>query len=383
MNVYPQTSEENLRDQLLVRDWVKSGFLDDRQGLALQADLPVSLRRTHNVLRAVLALFTVVIIQAAIGLTAVVLAPGRDALWLLFGIWALICAGSAWVIVRAARLYRCGVEEALAVLAVVFLSGSVGSLPGLDYPVLVGILTGVLGMVGVYIALGYRYAIVGATILAGLAPFGLRTDAVPERLLALLVYGLVFLLVSHVRGFFSGDIQEDDFAAAQGATYASFYLTCNLMITSLSVGLLTQQNSRWFYWSTYVICWIIPALALWWGIRRRDRILLDLGWISMLATILTNKPYLRWTRQTWDPILLGALLIVGAIVLRRCLARGPNGERHGFTPLRVLDSENRALAAASAISLALPHAPSAGAPQSASFKAHGGESGGGGASGSF
>jgi hypothetical protein len=347
MNVYPRTSEENVRDQRLVRDWIKSGLLDDRQGLALQADLPVPLRRTHNVLRAVLALFTAVIIGAATALTAVVIAPERDTTWPIFGTWALFCAGSAWVIVRAARLYRCGVEEALAVLAVVLLSGSVGSLPGLDYPVLVGILTGVIGLVGVYIALGYRYAIVGATILAGLAPFALRADEIAERLLSLLVYGLVFLLVSHVRGFFSGEIQEDDFAVARGAAYASFYLTCNLMITSLGIGVFSQQN-RWFYWSTYVVVWIIPSWALWWGIRRRDRILLDLGWISMLGTILTNKPYLRWTRETWDPILFGVFLMVVAIVLRRWLARSPNGERHGFTPLRVLDSENRALAAATA-----------------------------------
>jgi hypothetical protein len=145
---------------------------------------------------------------------------------------------------------------------------------------------------------------------------------------------------------------------------------------------IRHPESGWFYWSTYAAVWIVPALALWLGIRGRDRVLIDLGWLAALATILTSKSYLSWPRQTWDPILLGILLMGTAVALRRWLAKGPNGERAGFTPLRVLDSENRALAAASALSLVLPHAPPT-SPSEPSFKPGGGQSGGGGASGDF
>jgi hypothetical protein len=111
--------------------------------------------------------------------------------------------------------------------------------------------------------------------------------------------------------------------------------------------------------------------------------MIDAGSITVLATLLSNKLYLGWTRQTWDPILLGALLIGTALTLRRWLASGPGRERYGFTPERVLASGDRALTAAAAISLALPQAPGAASKDHSSVQPGGGESGGGGASGSF
>src|SRR6202158_1533319 len=41
---------------------------------------------------------------------------------------------------------------------------------------------------------------------------------------------------------------------------------------------------------------------------------------------------LGWPRHTWDPILLGFLLMGAALVLRRWLSKGADGERAGFTP---------------------------------------------------
>jgi hypothetical protein len=41
-------------------------------------------------------------------------------------------------------------------------------------------------------------------------------------------------------------------------------------------------------------------------------------------------PYLGWQRHTWDPMLLGALLIGVALFMRRWVADGPGGIRHGL-----------------------------------------------------
>jgi hypothetical protein len=222
-----------------------------------------------------------------------------------------------------------------------------------------------------------------ATVLLGVAPFALRADWVSERILSLSLFTLVFFVARYVKRLYTGELEEDDLAWVQGVAFSGFYLVCNLIITGRWSGLYTASQSGWFYWSTYAAVWIVPALALWLGIRGRDRLLIDLGWLGALVTILTNKSYLSWPRQTWDPILLGILLMGTAVALRRWLAKGPNGERSGFTPVRVLDSENRALAAASALSLVLPHAPAASPSQPSSFKPGGGQSGGGGASGSM
>ena len=45
----------------------------------------------------------------------------------------------------------------------------------------------------------------------------------------------------------------------------------NLIITGRWSGLYTASQSGWFYWGTYAAVWIVPALALWLGIRGRDR----------------------------------------------------------------------------------------------------------------
>ena len=383
MKAYSRSDEENVLHQAMVRDWVSSGLLDATQGSALQANLQVSLRRTNSALRAVLAFFTMVIVFAATALTMLVLHLGRDGNSMVLGICGVICAVCAWVLAREARLYRCGVEEALSLLAVLFMAGAIGGIPLWDLPVFVGLITAVVGGTAVYLAFGFRYAVIVATVLLGVAPFALRADWVSERILSLSLFTLVFFVARYAKRLYSGELEEADLAWVQGVAFAGFYLACNLIITGQWSGLFTASNRGLFYWSTYGAVWIAPALVLWLGIRGRDRLLIDLGSLAALATILTNKSYLRWTRQTWDPILLGVLLMGTAIGIRRWLAGGPNGERAGFTPVRLLESEKRALEAASVLSLVLPPAPSASPSQTSSFRLGGGQSGGGGASGSM
>jgi hypothetical protein len=104
----------------------------------------------------------------------------------------------------------------------------------------------------------------------------------------------------------------------------------------------------------------------------------------MLVTIGTNKPYLGLPRQPWDPILFGILLMGSAILLRRWLSKGENGQRYGFTATRLLAGEQRILSVVATASAAL-HQPGISAPAESSSKLDpgGGRSGGAGSSGSF
>ena len=67
-------------------------------------------------------------------------------------------------------------------------------------------------------------------------------------------------------------------------------------------------------------------------------------WASLvmaIATLLTNKAYLGRTPNTWDPILLGVLLAGTAILVRRWLAAGQGGQRHGFTAHSLIASDDK------------------------------------------
>ena len=130
----------------------------------------------------------------------------------------------------------------------------------------------------------------------------------------------------------------------------------------------------------------LPLAGLAVAVREKDRELLDVGLAIALVTLLTNKPYLGWPRHTWDPIVLGLVLIAIAIAIavRRWLASGPDGERDGFTSSRLLEKDRAVLSLVGTASslIAQPGAdrPRTDAPEPA-FR--GGRSGGGGGSGNF
>jgi uncharacterized membrane protein YgcG len=109
------------------------------------------------------------------------------------------------------------------------------------------------------------------------------------------------------------------------------------------------------------------------------------GAIAAVLTLATYTPYLGWQRHTWDPMLLGALLIGVALLIRRWLAAGPGGIRHGFTAQRLSGKDKYWMNIGSvAFGLASSHA-STPDPQTTSPEVRfgGGDSGGGGATSDF
>jgi uncharacterized membrane protein YgcG len=147
----------------------------------------------------------------------------------------------------------------------------------------------------------------------------------------------------------------------------------------------TTELSRTFYWPTWVLIWCLPPAVLARGLRRKDRFVIAAGAIVAILTLVTNKPYLGWQRHTWDPMLLGAVLIGLALFIRRWLAAGPGGIRHGFTAQRLSGRDKHWMNAASAgVSVVSQHSitlsPQTGSPD---VRFGGGDSGGGGATSDF
>jgi uncharacterized membrane protein YgcG len=128
-----------------------------------------------------------------------------------------------------------------------------------------------------------------------------------------------------------------------------------------------------------VLTWCLPPAILARGIRGRDRFVIAVGAIAAVLTLVTNKPYLGWPRHTWDPMLLGALLAGVALFIRRWLADGPGGIRHGFTAQRLSGKDKQWLDAGSVGLGLMPHSVTPGPD----FHFGGGDSAGGGATSDF
>ena len=122
MRAYSESNEEALRARDLLKDWAGEGLLTQAQYQRMEQETVCELRRTNIFLRLVLLLFTLISVCAgALLFTDVFLRPTSiridGVLLLLFAVISYVAAELA---VSQGRLYRHGIEEALAVGAVGF-----------------------------------------------------------------------------------------------------------------------------------------------------------------------------------------------------------------------------------------------------------------------
>jgi uncharacterized membrane protein YgcG len=202
--------------------------------------------------------------------------------------------------------------------------------------------------------------------------------------------GLVGVVTVRARHRF--DYLEQAYSLVEALLWLGIYLTINLQLSSLNLPAQWWGGARTvsefvkpFYWGTWVLIWCLPPIVLARGVRQKDRFVIAVGAIVAILTLVSNKSYLGWPRHTWDPMLLGILLTSVAVFIRRWLARGPGGIRHGFTGARLLGKDKNWINVGSTgFGLLSPHSTTPG-PQESSpdFRFGGGQSGGGGAGGDF
>jgi uncharacterized membrane protein YgcG len=394
MSRYGDDLERRIRVKRLVDAWRRSALLDEAQQPRLISELRDDMRRTNRYLRVTLLAFGLLIIGAAVVLAAITLHVNRErSAGLLLVAAACACVTIAEVLIVRFRLYRFGIEEACAIGAVVL--GACGTVltttnalfnrraAVVDRPAFVGLMIGSALAFAAYRRYGYLYGAFAAMLCAGFLPFQVALPQHTQRLLAAGIFGACLLAGRFKRRQYGDEFPGDGYGYIQAAASVAVYAALNL---HLDFGLAMRSDPSWFKWLTYAIIWLLPAAGLWLSVRDRDRPLLDASLLMTMATLVTNKPYLGLAHKPWDPILFGLVLIGAAVVLRRWLASGPDGSRSGFTPTRILRSDNDALAATGIVSAALGHGAAqrhSGPSSPDPFEGGGGRSGGGGAGASF
>lgn len=390
MRLYSDDDERRLRLQQRVRDWTRDGLLDASQAAALDLEIGSDLKRTNELLRAALAFFTVIVAVAAVALLVVTFHFDRDdtALATVLAVAAACCFAAADRIAGKARVYRYGVEESLAGLSVAL--ACVATSLFIGHPLLSGrhgaaFGVGAVASFLVYRRFGFVYAGAAAMAFAALIPTQIGLDEAASRAGAAAVFAGLFAAVRPVRLRHGDEFPGDEYALLQAAACAGVYLALNVEI-SMAIGWRDQSHGARdaFYWSTYAATWIVPASALLLAVRGKDRALLAVGLVEAGVTLATNKPYLGLPRQSWDPILFGLLLVSGALLVKRWLETGVDGQRGGYTADRMAARDREWLTVVSNLSAAVPagrRPDRAEPPTSTAFQ--GGRSGGGGAGAGF
>lgn len=402
MRIYSASSEETLRARKLLTDWAGEGFLTKEQYQLLEQDTVADLRTTNIFLRLVLFLFTLISVGAAVGLFFVVFLsrPSDQTTGFFFLIFATVCYAAAEAAVSRARLYRYGIEEALAVcsvglvcagLQVAFFSGS----PYWPKPDAVCSLVPAAGAVfslWIWRRFGLSYTFLAAMIFVIFLPGYWTSSHSVQHVIVAVFYATGLVVVTAVRSRHRFDYLDEVYSLAETFLWLGIYLAINLKLSSLDLPSRWWIDSRadsefsgWFYWATWVLIWCLPPIVLVRGIRQKDRFVIAVGAITAILTFVSNKPYLGWVRHTWDPMLLGILLTGAAIFIRRWLAHGPGGIRRGFTAERLSGKDKHWMNVGSTVfGLLSPHSITPGPqPSSPDHRFGGGHSGGGGASGDF
>jgi hypothetical protein len=402
VRLYSASSEETLRARKLLTDWAGEGFLTKAQYHRLEQETVSELRTTNIFLRLVLFLFTLISVGAAAALFFVVFLsrPSEQTAGVFFLIFGVVCYAAAEVAVSKARLYRCGIEEALAVCSVGFVcagmqvalfSGSPYS-PKPDAAEFLVPAAGAVFSLWIWRRFGLSYAFLAAMIFVLFLPGYWTLSHSAQHLIVAVFYATGLVGVAAVRSRHRFDYLEDAYSLVEALLWFGIYLAINLQLSSLNLtaqwwgGTRTASEfARPFSWTTWVLTWCLPPIVLARGIRQKDRFVIAVGAIVAILTLVSNKPYLGWQRHTWDPMLLGILLTGVALFIRRWLARGPGGIRLGFTAGRLSGKDKHWMNVGSTVFGQLsPHSITPG-PQTSSpdVRFGGGDSGGGGATGNF
>ena len=398
--MYPPQQEENIYIRQQAQAWRRSGLITEEQLSAINEHTDIQLRRTNLFFRLLFFVFTMLGAGAVVGLFFWLL-DFKDADIIAV---MLICFGAAFYIAAeylAGKylFYRHGVEEALVVMALVLFCAGCGILLSENHLTLTQLRIVVPALLAItaywiYLRFGFLYAAIISIIALGVVPFQFNLSPATERIMLFSVLCVIFIFSLLADKPDIEDFRKNRYAKIQACLTTAIYLTVNLQIMGL-FGLISMDrhvlhlNPQLFppsiYWLSYVLTFLIPIAAIYWGIKSRKRIIINVGLVMACVTLATNKSYLGWTRYAWDPAILGIMLVGLSLLITRWLNSGADQRRFGFTARDILKPEEGGITPADVAAALTPGVIDAQQPQEQAQDKYfeGGTSGGGGAEGKY
>ncbi len=397
LSLYSPKQEENIFIRKQAETWRRSDLITEEQLGDIHHAVTSDLRQTNLFFRILFFIFTLLLACAMTGLLVWLINDSSDKngsiVMVLFGVSYYIIAE---YIVRTKKFYRHGIEEGLAVMAMILLCVGcgifllTGILNGKQTLRVVTVLTASTSLL-IYLRFGYLYAaIIGILALCAL-PFQFSLSATTERLTLLGMLCVTFLLGLLADRKVGEDFKKERNTFMLAGLLVAIYLTVNLHIFGV-IGLLTGETRTahfhpasfppCIYWSSYVLTFLIPMTVIYWGLQSRRRFILNAGLLMTLATLATNKSYPGLTRYAWDSAILGIVLVGLSLWLTRWLNSGADQKRFGFTAGNILTPEGSGINLADVAAAPTPSAIDARQPPAAQppeTYLEGGATGGGGA----
>ncbi|MBL7798241.1 MAG: hypothetical protein JNJ90_17235 [Saprospiraceae bacterium] len=310
-------------DALLIRDaaqeWCRQGLLSEEQWLAVQAQHKSGFYSPNVFVRIGLAIFTLVLLSAALGLGALISdlnsETGFALLCLFFGL-VLFLMLELWII-GSARHYGSGVDDMLLYFGTSLLLGGLymlmpsGSQP-LDYacvtlPFLV--VGSIRYLDRLMTAAAFGYALMILMLLLMKSP-QLALFAMPFA--GMLFAGGVYFLARHGQSRYAWRHWHSALAVLELLAIVLFYVSGNYwVVQQAGYGWfqIEQPPIAWFFW---IFTFAVPLAYLYFGLRRKDRLMLDVGLGCVAVAVFTYRAYFHVMPLAWAAVLGGAVLFAVA-----------------------------------------------------------------------
>jgi MFS family permease len=375
------------------RGWQRSAAIDEEIRRKIDAAYPDDRNRLGRVFRVLVFGFSLVVIQSALGIVGLVFASaGEVAAAGAFFVMGIGLAALTEAQLGPLKRRQGGTEAATAFLSVSLIAGSLlwlileSTHPGDQ----VAFNTALVLCSIVLLAAGLRWGYSVFVVVAAILVFVLLARSPSGRLtwmLLPLVSAPVLFRAADRPQFAPAHRRSSEALALVSLVF--LYLAVHVgswdvaaveMLNGVFVQAVRQPSPMRTFCVVATV--LVPALTMAWGLASRRRSLINLGFVGILASLVTLRVYVHLA-PLWLALVGGGGGAIGlALLVRRYLDSGPEHERHGFTaePL-FTDPEGRgALEVAASVASFTPTARTLPQP---GFEAGGGRSGGGGASGSF
>lgn len=370
--------------------WLDGGAIDETTAAAIRARHPDDRRRTRPAFRALFFLLTVLAGLGFWGFAAAFVSvplSGSTPHAVVLALLAAAAAVGAQVAIGPLRLWRFGVEEGLAALALGFGIGALGlALDAADAPeeVVLVLLGSALAAGATIVAFRWAMPLAGLAAVAGAL---IAVRQLPAPRLAWTLAAAALAVVAHriarsdaapVAAVGHRRRAEEARAAGLFALYWAVHPTVATARFFDSEPLVGGASA--LAWASIVV---LPVGLLALGIVRRGRVDLALGALLALATGASAIDALD-LEPAWAVLLVSAAALGGiAFAVRAQLGAAPGRTLGGFTDRELLAaSESASWLELGATLAALAPAPRPIEPDRA-LQGRGGEFGGGGASSEF
>lgn len=296
MRIYTESVEETLRARKFLKQWTDDGSLSKEQYQRLEQETVSDVRTTNIFLRLVLFFFTILGVAATVALffTIFLSRPSDQTTGIFLLIFAAVSYAAGEIAVAQARLYRYGIEEALAVCSVAFLCAGVGFSAGISSREIEFVVPAVGAVASLWIWYRFNlwYAFPAAMIFAVFLPGYWTSSHAVQHVFIAALYAAGLICIAPIRTRHRFDYLEDAYSLSEAFLWLGIYLVFNLKISGFSLlshflGMprrVTAESADAFYWTTWVLIWCLPPLILTRGIRQKDRFIMAVGAITSVLT---------------------------------------------------------------------------------------------------